>query len=144
VTRPAILLRAAGRFQDGRYIGYAKCERCGYIDCMPDGRSELEVAHLEIPPGEPGHDAHANLAALCHACHRAHDYDAWVLSTAETRTERKDRARPILEFLRRGRARKSVLDLQFPKDTDEFGRLLGWQDSLVEEALEAESAPRKD
>jgi hypothetical protein len=114
VTRPAILLRAGGRFDDnGQYQGAAKCSKCGHIDCMHDGRSELDVAHLVIQPGDPGHDAHTNLAALCHTCHRAHDYEpwarlyrAWLQQQIELRIARKDAARPILayleDFLRRG------------------------------------------
>lgn len=107
VTRPAILRRAGGRFNEqGTYIGYAKCEKCGHIDCMHDGRSELDVAHLVIQPGEPGHDADTNLGALCHTCHRAHDYAqwaiayrAWLTEQVRLRTERKDNERPILMLL---------------------------------------------
>lgn len=122
VTRPAILRRAGGRFSDdGRYQGAAKCEKCGYIDCLPEGRSELDVAHLVIPPGQPGHDDDTNLAARCHPCHRAHDYEpwarlyrAWLRQQLELRIRRKDAERPILEYLeefaRRGQAAQDAVD----------------------------------
>lgn len=104
VTRPAILLRAGGRFDGGQYRGAAKCFRCGHIDCMHGGRSELDVAHLVIQPGDPGHDEDTNLSALCRPCHRAHDYQqwarlhrAWLQEQRRRRLARKDAARPILE-----------------------------------------------
>lgn len=96
-TRPFILYRAGGRFPDAKYAGAAKCERCGWIDCLHDGCSELDVAHLVIPPGEPGHDEPENLAALCRRCHRAHDYAEWARKCYETRSRRKDAARPLLQ-----------------------------------------------
>jgi hypothetical protein len=108
ITRPAILRRAGGRFdEDGNYQGAAKCSKCGWIDCLPNGRSELDVAHLVIPPGEPGHDDETNLACLCHnRCHRATDlkewsikYRAWLIQAREERIARKDRERPIFTLL---------------------------------------------
>lgn len=108
VTRPHILRRAGGRFSElGEYCGAAKCERCRHIDCMHDGRSELDVAHLEIQPGEDGHDGDENLAALCRKCHRAHDYDSWARKfraylqrRVEELRERLDSERPILQQLK--------------------------------------------
>lgn len=79
VTRPRILQRAG-----------KSCERCGKF------WHKLEVAHLEIPPGEPGHDDDDNLAALCIPCHRRHDYPEWARKCRETRAKRKDRNRPLL------------------------------------------------
>lgn len=108
VTRPGLLKRAFGRFDERHYLGAAKCERegCGYIDCLPKGRSELDVAHLVIPPGEPGHDDPTNLAVLCRKCHRAFDYEAWAVQyrawlkrQIEERIDRLDSERPILQML---------------------------------------------
>ena len=99
VTRPAILRRAGGVFQEGRYLGGARCERCGISDPIPLSvwqRSTLDVAHLVIPPGEPGHDAEDNLACLCPQDHRRHDYRTWNARCKETRLDRKDGARPIV------------------------------------------------
>lgn len=138
VTRPAILLRAGGRFsEDGKYHGAAKCEKCGYIDCLPKGRSELDVAHLVIPPGDPGHDDHTNLAARCHACHRAHDYAqwaaayrAWLTEQVRLRIERKDAERPILimidpdvaEARRRRDEQDAILEAQIADARDRMER----------------------
>lgn len=106
-TRPRILRRAFGRFDEkGKYQGAAKCEKCGYIDCVLGGRSELDIAHLVIPAGDPGHDDDTNLAALCRKCHRAHDYaswaakfSAWLKGERDRKIEERDRERPILQLL---------------------------------------------
>jgi len=113
VTRPRILRRAGGRFsQDGEYQGAAKCERCGHIDCLHGGRSELDIAHLAVEPGQPGHDDDNNLAALCHPCHRHHDlpawkkaYRAWLERKYQEYIDALDASRPILQFLRQGVAK---------------------------------------
>jgi hypothetical protein len=98
VTRPRILKRDRNR-----------CVRCGLRDVLPgagyweerDGtrvrrpaRSRLEVAHLD---GNASNCEDSNLASLCHACHRANDYAEWARRSHETRSSRKDRARPLLE-----------------------------------------------
>lgn len=75
VIRPAVLGRAGHR-----------CERC-----RAAGR--LDVAHLD---GDNTHDVVENLAALCRKDHRAHDLTAWRRKCHETRSARKDAARPLL------------------------------------------------
>jgi hypothetical protein len=98
VTRPRILARAGALVaEDGWYGGGARCERCHWLESRVLGRaSQIEIAHLLIPPGKPGHDADDNLAALCLICHRKHDYAEWARKCYETRAARKDRARPLL------------------------------------------------
>lgn len=108
VTRPEALRRAGGVFDDadGRYLGGARCQRCGVPDPFPLSvwqHSTLDVAHLVIPPGAPGHDDEDNLAALCRKDHRANDYadwvlrfKAWVAKEREERAARLDAGRPLL------------------------------------------------
>jgi hypothetical protein len=79
VVRPRILERSGGL-----------CERCGRCP------RRLEVAHLDQ---HPPNDADENLAALCYSCHRRHDYRSWAQKASETRSRRKDRARPLLREL---------------------------------------------
>jgi hypothetical protein len=81
-TRPRILARAKNT-----------CEKCGRFEY---NGTRLDVAHLVIPPGQPGHDDDDNLAALCRLCHRRHDYADWARRCHETRSIRKDAARPLL------------------------------------------------
>jgi len=88
VTRPQILTRAA-----------LHCERCQKLVI---NERHLEIAHLYIEPGNPGHDDPDNLAALCHKCHRRHDRNTWSRRCFETRTRRKDGARPLLQLLIEG------------------------------------------
>ena len=120
VTRPRILARAGGKFfKAGRYLGFACCERCHAMELRlaPGQPSMIEIAHLEIPPGEPGHDSDENLAALCRRCHRSHDYKAWAVRLHAwlyerwcARADAKDAARPILEVLRRGQRAQAAVD----------------------------------
>lgn len=106
VVRPRILARAGGLFENGQYIGGARCERCHLPDVLPITiwqHSTLDIAHLD---GDTGHEDDADLAALCRRCHRALDFPEWAAKFARwvrhergRRVERKDRARPILQLL---------------------------------------------
>ena len=107
VTRPAILRRAGGVFDDaGRYLGGARCMRCGTPDVYPLSvwtRSVIECAHLD---GNSADDSEVNTAALDRTCHRAIDYPVWAAAfrtyleqERERRIAEKDAARPILVFL---------------------------------------------
>lgn len=113
ITRPALLRRAGGVFDDdGRYLGGARCARCGIPDLYPLSlwqRSTLDGAHLD---GNIANDAEDNTAALCRTCHRANDYPSWAAKFKEylrvqrdLRLAEKDAARPILEFLRQWKIR---------------------------------------
>jgi hypothetical protein len=96
ITRPEVLRRAGGVFgDDGLYQGGARCARCQCPDIFPLSvwtRSQIDVAHLVTPPGQPGHDDPDNLAALCRKDHRAADY------------KEKDAERPILVYLQEERS----------------------------------------
>lgn len=92
--RPRLLAQAGGVFQDCRYIGGAKCERCSLPEMYMQKRSRRQIAHLD---GNVGNTKPDNLAVLCIACHRAHDYKLWAERCRETRSTRKDQARPILQ-----------------------------------------------
>ena len=107
VTRPAILRRAGGVFDErGHYQGGARCARCGVPDVLPLSiwqRSTLDCAHLD---GNPENDAEENTAALCRTDHRAHYYAEWaakyrayVIREREKRIAEKDAGRPILAML---------------------------------------------
>jgi len=116
LTRPAILARTGGVFDSaGRYLGGARCMRCGTPDVYPVGvwlRSILECAHLN---GEAADNSEENTAALCHRCHKAADYAhwilayrAWAIAEREKRLDEKDAGRPVLATL------KEVPCLTFP------------------------------
>ena len=107
VTRPAILRRAGGVFDEaGRYEGGARCMRCAIPDIYSLSlwsRSTLDCAHLN---GDLGDESDENTAALCRPCHRANDYAswaaqyrAWVIAQRERRAAEKDLDRPILALL---------------------------------------------
>jgi hypothetical protein len=126
-VRRRILERAGGKFDaGGKYVGGAKCEQCGVADRQQveraangvwrsllggkwrssDGglaasqiiswlnhryvRTVLTVAHLNHIPGD---DRDENLKALCQWCHLNRDR----LHHKETRSVRKDAARPLLK-----------------------------------------------
>jgi hypothetical protein len=101
--RPIMILRAGGRFTPaatadeeaprGIYVGGARCLRCGKLEETVRKRSRIEVAHLD---GDPTNNDWSNLACLCQSCHRLHDYKQWAARCKETRSIRKDQARPVL------------------------------------------------
>jgi hypothetical protein len=93
VLRPETLKRAGGQFVDGRYVGFASCERCSVLDLLPDGRSILDVAHLD---GDPANNDPANRAALCKSCHARYDAPAAKPKRKATRLDRKDGARAFV------------------------------------------------
>ena len=74
-TRPAILERDGNR-----------CRECR-------GAGRLDIAHLD---GDNMHDEESNLAALCRICHVHLDYPVAQAKAHLTRSETKDRQRPIL------------------------------------------------
>lgn len=57
---------------------------------------QLGVAHLDH---NPENDADSNLAALCRRCHIVHDADQHKRNAALTRSDRKDRERPLLRII---------------------------------------------
>jgi 5-methylcytosine-specific restriction endonuclease McrA len=96
-VRPPILFRARG-----------KCEHCGK-------KKRLHVAHLD---GVPGHDAPENLAALCPRCHNRLDYRVAQPKARETRMERKDLARPLLEAMKMKARMQALHALLFGRTTE--------------------------
>jgi hypothetical protein len=54
----------------------------------------LTIAHLNHTPGD---NRDENLAALCQWCHLHHDQQLHVQSARETRKDRKDAGRPLLQ-----------------------------------------------
>lgn len=57
---------------------------------------QLGVAHLDH---DPSNDSDSNLAALCRRCHIVHDADQHAQNAAITRSDRKDRERPLLRMI---------------------------------------------
>jgi len=150
-VRRRILERAGGEFDaKGKYLGGAKCEQCGVPDrqrtwrnggwwlnvvtgMAHDSRGKqrcagseflplrsvrivLTVAHLNHVAGD---DRDENLKALCQWCHLHFDAE----HHRETRSKRKDAARPLLasspeewadrfcDFVKRGMsAQQSVIE----------------------------------
>lgn len=97
------------RVEDLVRAAYA-CERCHKEDQPFGTYSQLERAHLD---GDRTNDSPDNRSVLCRTCHRRHDYAEWARKTRETRIERKDADRPVLEylkFLEHGRAAQSAVD----------------------------------
>jgi hypothetical protein len=80
-----------------KWIRPAALRRANYkcVRCFGHRRSPapLEVAHLDQDPANMADD---NLAALCRRCQRAHDNAAGARKCRETRSARKDAARPLL------------------------------------------------
>lgn len=93
VLRPETLKRAGGQFLEGKYIGFAACEKCNVQDTRPEGRSILDVAHLD---GDPANNDPANRAALCKSCHARYDAPAALPKRKATRLDRKDGARGMV------------------------------------------------
>src|SRR5436305_348018 len=85
VIRPAALIAAC-----------YECERCGLPDRPMGLKSALECAHLD---GNPANIAPTNIAILCHRHHKAADYPLWASRCRETRIERKDAARGLLQLM---------------------------------------------
>ncbi len=57
---------------------------------------QLGVAHLDH---NPENDSDSNLAALCRRCHIVHDAEQHKQNAALTRSDRKDRSRPLLRMI---------------------------------------------
>lgn len=73
------------------------CEQCDVVDGSPttnrdgkESRVQCGVAHLDH---DPKNNADENLKYLCRACHLVHDQG----QHKQTRSKRKDAARPLLE-----------------------------------------------
>ncbi len=58
---------------------------------------QLGVAHLDH---DPENDDDSNLAALCRRCHIVHDANQHKTNARLTRSDRKDRERPMLRMMR--------------------------------------------
>lgn len=103
-VRKRMLAKTGGRFEgpvqlDGihpsaRYVGGAICERCAWIEIVIEKRSRIQIAHLDGDRWNSDDDD--NLAVLCIPCHKAHDFKQWAKRCRETRSIRKDKARPLL------------------------------------------------
>lgn len=116
IVRPRILLRAGGQFNEkGKYLGGAKCERCGVPDRAigyrnqsgrfvelgeKGGRSAklqgYKVITIVLTVCHKNHQSRdnrdENLSALCQKDHLRHDRAQHKL----TRQTRKDLMRPLL------------------------------------------------
>jgi hypothetical protein len=97
-TRREVLARV------GAVQGVGPCQTCHKV-------KKLDVAHLD---GDNGNDDPGNLAALCRKCHCRRDYPVAQPRAKETRLDRKDAGRPLLDqvrtFLERGQSAQGAVD----------------------------------